>query len=601
MAVNTSVRADLYLQEAFNYAPGTLGINAPWTGASDLVTVAGPTLTYPGVAVLTPPGAAASIAQGGLSAVVTYRSFDRVATSGSVYFSFLISFSNVNANVYFAGLLPPTVGLPNGSASDPCDITVKAAGAGYNLGIRAKGSGISATNAPALLLLNTVYLVVAKYDFGSGAASLYLNPNPTWLEPASPDAVSVGTAKVSSLDHLFLRVSGPTAGICGVDTLRVGSSWGDVMPLGQISPATRLVFTSAPRVGEPNVVLSNAVVQVRNEDGYNLPSNGVPVTLSLGGGAFSSGTISVLTDTNGRASFGDLAVGVPGAYTATATASGIGGGLAPATSEPLMIGSIAVTPAGAALATFLDSLQVERFWANGYSVNWLTGARGGTGPNMTKGTASHCSAFAAGAAELLGVYLLRPPDQSDLGLANNQADWLRLNPGGWCAVPSATNAQHLANAGMLVMASYKDPDTSGHIAVLRASAKPDADLPAVGPQECQSGITNYNDTNVKTGFNQHAGAFPNGIRYYAHALTNPILPANPVLGLCSYSNLVFCLNATSVVGRAYKLQWMVDAGGWADVLTFTNSNDPTNFFCAPALSDVSASNAPRRFYRLLAQ
>ena len=45
----------------------------------------------------------------------------------------------------------------------------------------------------------------------------------------------------------------------------------------------------------------------------------------------------------------------------------------------------------------------------------------------------------------------------------------------------------------------------------------------------------------------------------------------------------------------------LSSGDDAMVLTFTNSNDPTNFFCAPALSDISASNAPRRFYRLLAQ
>ena len=81
-------------------------------------------------------------------------------------------------------------------------------------------------------------------------------------------------------------------------------------------------------------------------------------------------------------------------------------------------------------------------------LNWLTGAAGGSGPNLTAGNASHCSAFAAGAADVLGVYLLRPPDASDLNLANNQADWLATNPSGWYAVTAMTNAQHLANLGV---------------------------------------------------------------------------------------------------------------------------------------------------------
>ena len=36
-------------------------------------------------------------------------------------------------------------------------------------------------------------------------------------------------------------------------------------------------------------------------------------------------------------------------------------------------------------------------------------------------------------------------------------------------------------------------------------------------------------------------------------------------------------------------------------LSITNSNAGTNFFCVTPLSDASASGAPRRFYRLLAQ
>jgi hypothetical protein len=222
---------------------------------------------------------------------------------------------------------------------------------------------------------------------------------------------------------------------------------------------------------------------------------------------------------------------------------------------------------------------------------------------MTTGTASHCSAFAAGAADVLGVYLLRPPDAPDGGLANAQADWLATNPLGWTLVPDSTNAQALANTGALVVASFKEPSgASGHIAILRPSTKSDAEILAYGPEECQSGVHNYNDTNVITGFNQHGLAFAtNGIRYYSHAITSPIVPVNPALGSCLISNGVFYSSATSIVGRKYTLQWSSNFLSWADARTFTNSNQSSNFCCVGQVGDPSASGAPRRFYRLLAQ
>jgi hypothetical protein len=219
---------------------------------------------------------------------------------------------------------------------------------------------------------------------------------------------------------------------------------------------------------------------------------------------------------------------------------------------------------------------------------------------MTIGTASHCSAFAAAVADVLGVYLLRPPDASDLNLANNQADWLRTNQSaGWYAIPLSADAQHIANIGALVVASYKETNTSGHIAVLRPSTKSDAEILTHGPQECQSGIYNYNDTDVKTGFRQHEGALE-GILYYGHAVTNPIVPVNPILGSGSLANGVFCVQAVSLVGRRYKLQCTSNCLSWADVLTYTNSNGSTNFLCVTPLSDSSLAGWPRRLYRLLA-
>ena len=590
--------AAYYLEDGFNYAPGPLGVNPPWVNPTNLITVVAGGLTYTNLADFSPPGSAVSVTQGSSpSAAVSYRPFDSFATNGSAYFSFLIEFTNVNASSYIAGLLT-SVGLPGGKASDPCDLYLRSATGGYNLGVAAKSGDIG--YGAAVLAFNTVYFVVLKYEFATGKASLYLNPSPGGSEPASPDATSTGMA-VTALKCLYLRVSGPVAGSFLMDALRVAPTWAEVTPLGEIAPATRLVFATVPTSGTAGATLAGTVVQIQNETGFNVPSNGVPVTVSLNTGAFAGGTTTANSDVYGKATFDDLAIALPGSYTLSASASGIAAGLAPATSSPIVIGTTNITEQGQALSIFLDSLQVERYWDNGKRVNWLTGAPGGSGTNMTIGEASHCSAFAAAVAHVLGVYLLRPPDASDLDLANNQADWLATDRStGWYVIPLSTDAQHIANLGALVVASYRETNTSGHIAVLRPSTKSDAEILANGPQECQSGIHNYNSTDVRTGFGAHDDPLDN-ILYYGHAVTNAITPVNPVLSTCSCSNGVFCASAVSIVGRRYTLQCTSNLVAWTDLLTFTNSNAGTDFFCVAPLSDSSAPGAPRRFYRLLAQ
>ena len=343
------------------------------------------------------------------------------------------------------------------------------------------------------------------------------------------------------------------------------------------------------------------LVQLCNANNINSPSNNVPITMSLSPGSFAGGTTTVYSDPTGQAAFSNLVIGATGTYTLTATASGIGAGLTPA-SASISIGAPGViSPQGYALSAFLDSLMVEEYWADGVSVNWLTGAAGGNGPNMTQGTASHCSAFAGAVTDLLGVYILRQPYVSDMGLADNQADWLATNNAGWLPVSSMTNAQALANLGALVVASYYATNASGHISILRPSTRSAADIMATGPEECQSGIFNFNDTNVSTGFNQHPGAFPNGIRYYTHTVTSLFAPVYPVFGSCSLSNGIYNCSATTIEGRQYMLQGTSDFVTWNKILSFTNPNTSTNFWCVAPMSDTSSPRAQARFYRLLAQ
>jgi len=250
------------------------------------------------------------------------------------------------------------------------------------------------------------------------------------------------------------------------------------------------------------------------------------------------------------------------------------------------------------LNAFLNSLEVDKYWLVGTSVNWLTGAAGGSGGNMTLGTDSHCSAFAGAVTELLGIYLLREPQSSDLNLANNQAVWFVTNTVGWFPIASMTNAQLLANNGVLVMASYQASSGAGHIAVLRASNRAGSDIEANGPEECQSGDDNYADTNLATGFSEHPGAFPDYILFYGHTVSYPVNPVTLRLTQPQIAAGSFKAGITTIVGRSYQIQGSTDLVNWTALASVTNSETSLTFFTAGSFSDSLSGNS-RRYYRLV--
>jgi hypothetical protein len=181
-----------------------------------------------------------------------------------------------------------------------------------------------------------------------------------------------------------------------------------------------------------------------------------------------------------------------------------------------------VAPAAQRVAAAIDSMDVEHHWPAGVHVDWQTGV-----PDGKRGTPggkhTHCSAFVAAAAQRLGIYILRPPEHSQLLLANAQYDWLaREGAGhGWQPLDGAADAQDRANLGYLVVAAYKNhhEDKPGHIAIVRPSAKSAADIHEEGPQITQAGGTNYRSTTLIQGFAGHPSAWlDNEVRYYAHAV-----------------------------------------------------------------------------------
>lgn len=186
-------------------------------------------------------------------------------------------------------------------------------------------------------------------------------------------------------------------------------------------------------------------------------------------------------------------------------------------------GAAEISPEGHKLADLLDSMHVEQLWLSGHPVNWRTGEPVGNGYADTD-LHTHCSAFAAAAAEKMGIYLLHPPEHSAVLLANAQEEWL-LSAGtnqGWYSVTSPLKAQQLANAGTLVVVVCKNPDKAkpGHIAIVRPSLWSDEKILRDGPDLIQAGERNYTSVTARTGFKNHPGAFENGqLLYFAHAVS----------------------------------------------------------------------------------
>ena len=179
-----------------------------------------------------------------------------------------------------------------------------------------------------------------------------------------------------------------------------------------------------------------------------------------------------------------------------------------------------VTPVAKSLIEQVDQLDVENHWPAGVHVEWRTGNPDGR-PVSETGKHTHCSAFVAAAAEKVGVYILRPPEHSQILLANAQYAWLAGEGAGqgWVPVSNAIEAQKRANEGWLVLAAYQNHNSTkpGNIAIVRPSDRDEDLIRRDGPLVTQAGETNYRSTSLRQGFAGHPAAWERQeVVFYAH-------------------------------------------------------------------------------------
>lgn len=184
-----------------------------------------------------------------------------------------------------------------------------------------------------------------------------------------------------------------------------------------------------------------------------------------------------------------------------------------------------ITSGGQALATRLDNSGVQSRWLAGHHINWLTGQADDGAEDNGHGAASHCSAFVAAFARQVGVYVLHPPEHSQILLASAQLSWLAGPQGvqsGWQPVADMGQAQALANQGLLVIVGVpgRTAHKPGHIAIVHPAMLSPDELAAHGPMITQAGEDNAVLTTTREGFKYHHGAWPDRLLWFSHKVSS---------------------------------------------------------------------------------
>ncbi len=318
LALLMPTRAALLFYEGFDYADGEeLGDPAGipvWENAKSQITIGAGSLQHVGI----------EAALGNrMHGAATTASFDGTRTSagawpeqssGVLYCSFLLRVESATG-LATAGEGTPVLTIGRTSNSSQMfgvnllnGDGIKLGGIKYPGGVTPSSSAFFTTGLGADVGTSTV-LVVAKYEYVDGAENdvltLWVNPTTTGgvEDPANYVSTSTGVDGNKTLGRLTL-CRGPNV---SVDEIRIGQTWAEVTPTGGPLIASQLGFGQVQQVSFVGQPLHPVIVNVLNPGGVLVPTNGVPVTLSLSAGSGNlNGTLTRLTGQDGRAVFDDL-------------------------------------------------------------------------------------------------------------------------------------------------------------------------------------------------------------------------------------------------------------------------------------------------------
>lgn len=303
------VRANVILEETFNYDVSNLATAPGWTVSGTLTTGTGrnivsPALTYSnsgGTYILSGVGKAIHTDVSNSTGYLLTRSISTM-NSGVVYLTFMF-----RAGVVQNQSGTEVFGLGTGTSAGPRIWVGRVGETGS--GIWRFGITRSSTTSADIQWstaqfsdVNEVVLLVIKYNFSSPQeASFYINPTLNAGEPIAPAAFdrTLGTAR-TSLNNLWLRTQGTAMFNYTISGARLSTTWASaVQAVSLAPPLTAPAIGTATNVGAESFVANWTPVE--HATGYTVNvyrGSTVAVSVNVPGQATSSHYVKgLLTNT----------------------------------------------------------------------------------------------------------------------------------------------------------------------------------------------------------------------------------------------------------------------------------------------------------------
>jgi sRNA-binding regulator protein Hfq len=297
---------------------GTAGTKLVFTTAPAVTNVAGVAMSNVVVQVQGSSGNNVASNNVAITVALNTGSFASGSTNATTGAGGSATFSNLVINTqgnYTLTASAPATGLSNSPAAP--FVVVAGAPSTFQFLQDAPSSILAGTTFPSAV---TVQLIDSFGNLISNkTVTLTLLGGGTLSGTTSQPSDGTGVATFGGLsvaqagtnNALVASISSPSMSITGATfTVTAGA-------------ATKLGYTTAPAASTPaGVTMASIVVQIQDAAGNSISSNGVPITVALNAGGFTSGTTTILTAPNGSATFSDLVINTAGNYTLTASSAG---------------------------------------------------------------------------------------------------------------------------------------------------------------------------------------------------------------------------------------------------------------------------------------